>query len=385
MRAFLLAAVLAAIGAVSCGKTLRPGYCRADSDCVGMGSGICDNAPDGGTFTCGDGGASDASVDRDGSDAPEAGDASDGPIEKPFTCTITADCADAGMSGVCEAIAGKCVECLIDSDCTATTTPVCDKAANMCVRCTTDAQCVAKAPNPGVCMFHQDGRCASDSETIYVKNSVGCSMTMGVGGTQSAPYCFSQLGIESVTMGSRVVVMRGPDPLRFWTFAVPGDQVTVIGQGGATIAPGADVGVRITAGRAYLRDLKIAGASNIGVVAEGGSELQMHRCVVENNSRGGILIDGASFDIRNTTVTGNGPGTLGPITWGGMLVNNPPAGGLNELALLTIENNKAVGISCSVAVDSMGILASGNLTGDINPTCDFLSCGTASATCGAQP
>ena len=381
MRAVLLAAVLAAIAATGCGKTLRPGYCRTNSDCVGMGNGICDNDPDGGTFTCGDGGTPDA---PDGPDGGDAGDASDASIEKPFMCTATADCADAGMSGVCETDSGKCVECLMDSDCTATTKPICDKTANTCVRCTTDAQCIGKVPNPGVCMVHQDGRCASDSETIYVKNVAGCSMLAGAGGTQSVPYCVPQLGIDSVDTMKRVVVMRGPDSLRFWTLTAPGDQVTVIGQSGAAISPGADIGVHVTAGNVYIRGLKISGGSKAGVVADSAAQLRMDRCIVQDNSAGGILVDGAEFDIRDTTIAGNGPGTFGIATWGGVLINNP-ASGSNALELLTVQNNKAIGVSCSVGVNNMGVLASGNLTGDINPTCGFSSCGTASATCGAQP
>ena len=132
-----------------------------------------------------------------------------------------------------------------------------------------------------------------------------------------------------------------------------------------------------------LVSVKASLGIGLGIQADSGADLVMDRCIVHNNSGGGILIDRASFDIRNTTVTSNGPGTLGAITWGGMLISSQPRG-LNELQILTVQNNKAIGISCSVAVSNMGVLASLNLTGDINRRVGFSSCGAATVTCGAQ-
>jgi hypothetical protein len=51
----------------------------------------------------------------------------------------------------------------------------------------------------------------------------------------------------------------------------------------------------------------------------------MDTCAVTNNPGGGILLNGAAFDIKNTTVTGNGPATFGGATaWGGILVKTFP-------------------------------------------------------------
>ena len=41
-------------------------------------------------------------------------------------------------------------------------------SVNVCVPCTSDAQCSGKAGRPGVCMFQQDGHCATDAESVYV-------------------------------------------------------------------------------------------------------------------------------------------------------------------------------------------------------------------------
>ena len=46
----------------------------------------------------------------------------------------------------------------------------------------------------------------------------------------------------------------------------------------------------------------------LGVEANTGAELHMDRCVVENNSLGGLLIDGVTYDISNSVFAGNGYG-----------------------------------------------------------------------------
>ena len=174
-------------------------------------------------------------------------------------------------------------------------------------------------------MFHQDGHCATDLETIYVKNAAGCATTAGAGGTLAVPYCLSQDGINAVVLGRSLVVMRGPDALTEWAVATaPAAAITVVGQSGAAINPGARVGVRVSAGKVYVRDLKVSNGSNIGVVAETGAELTMNHCAIAANTKGGILVDAANFDITNTTVTGNGPGDDAGAAWGGLRLKNRP-------------------------------------------------------------
>jgi hypothetical protein len=345
-------------------KSLRTGYCHGRIDC---GSGeTCNSA----SRKC------EPMMDASTNDG-------DGGDTGPFKCMNNTDCAEMGAKNVCNMGNGKCEECLSDGHCMDETKPICNLTMLVCERCTTDSQCAAKVPNPGICMFHQDGRCATDAETIYVKNSTGCSMTAGGGGTSAVPYCFSQLGIDAVTGTNRLVVMRGSDALRFWAISTAGDQVSVIGQNGATIAPGADIGIHISSGNAYVRGLKVTGSSSTGVVADNGAELQMDGCVVESNSKGGILIDGAAFDIKNTTVTSNGPSA--DLTWGGIRIQNLLGLGTAQLELLTIQTNNPSGVSCAASVAGTGVRAVGNISGDISPTCGFSSCGVASTTCGAQP
>ncbi len=367
-------------------KSLKDGYCNTRSDCkngekCNLDTRMCESM--------------DASVDSpEGGDVLDSADGRDGADGRdvhevpPPRCPETIACADGGYdgsAGVCEPDAGVCVQCLYDGDCSRDpTTPVCD--GHVCRPCKADAEC---KNGPGVCMFHQDGRCATDDETIYVKNAGGCTMTPGAGGLASVPYCLSQDGINAVVQGRALVVMRGPDALTEWAVATaPMVAITVVGQSSATVNPGARVGVRVSAGQVYIRDLKVSSGSNVGVVAETGAELVMNHCAVAANTKGGILIDGAAFDIENTTITNNGPSA--DLSWGGIRLQTLLATGSARLNLLTITGNNPSGVSCSpvasVAPSATGVLATANTSGDVSPTCGFMSCGTTvTATCGAQP
>ncbi len=295
-------------------------------------------------------------------------------------------CAAAGT------LAGQCVACASSGDCKVATSPICT-AVNVCVACTADSQCVAKlgtTGNPGVCMSNIDGHCATDAETIYVHNVTGCTNST-TSGTAAVPFCDGKSGVNAVasTTGKILAVMVGA--LADFSISVPAKVVTVVGKG-AVITPAAfNDGIDVTAGEVYLRGITVQGSlsagTKIGINAGTGVTLHMDTCSVIGNPGGGILLNGAAFDIEDTTVTGNGPGTTGPTSWGGILVNALPASGPTTLNLVTVQNNKQVGLACSAAVSGTGVLATGNAGGvDIGASCGFTSCSTsaASATCGAQ-
>jgi hypothetical protein len=101
---------------------------------------------------------------------------------------------------------GTCAECATSDDCKAAAKPICDTSANVCVACTSDDQCQAKAGGPGVCMFQQDGHCATDAESIYVgKNGAGTCSDSGAGSAQM-PYCTAQ----------KPSAWPSPRPSRWW-------------------------------------------------------------------------------------------------------------------------------------------------------------------------
>ncbi len=296
-------------------------------------------------------------------------------------------CAAAGT------LAGQCVACASSGDCKVATSPICT-AVNVCVACTADSQCVAKlgaTGNPGVCMSNLDGHCATDAETVYVQNVTACSNNIATGGTSAVPYCDTAFGVNAAasTNGKILTVLAGA--LSSFSVSVSAKPLTIVGKA-ATITPiGFNDGIDVTAGEVYLRGITVQGSlsaqTKIGINAGASVTLHMDTCSIVGNPGGGILLNGAAFDIENTTITGNGPGTLGLASWGGIAVNNPPASGPTTLNLVTVQNNKQVGLACSAAVSGTGVLATGNAGGvDIGASCGFTSCSTsaASATCGAQ-
>jgi len=282
---------------------------------------------------------------------------------------------------------GACVECVANSDCP-DGKPVCS-SSNACGACTSDTDCMNRGP--GVCMSQLDGRCASTRETIYVQNGSGCSDAGGAaGGTAMAPFCSMQPATAAVTTARDLVVVRGT--VGGATGAFTGN-VSIVGQSSGTIAGTVSPALHVSGGTTYARGLKLLTVDSIGLQADSGSTVKLDHMLVTGNAGqasdlkgGGILLDGAAFDIRNTTVTGNGPGASGSSTLGGILVTSTPApAGPRALQLVTVQNNNGPGIACSAAISGTGVLATGNTSVDILPACGITSCTTASTSCGAQP
>jgi hypothetical protein len=289
---------------------------------------------------------------------------------------------------------GLCAECATIADCKSASKPSCDPTANVCVTCKRDDECLAGVGGPGVCMFQQDGHCATDVETVYVgKNGAGTCSDSGTGSAQM-PYCTAQtaIGVAKSALKPVLVVMGQVSGFSIGALSAP---LTIVGKS-AVISPAdyAD-GLSITRGEIYLRGLTVAGnpsgVTGIGVNAQAatGSTVLLHMdgCTVKDNPGGGILLAGASFDIRNSKITRNGPAqTAGGTSWGGIRVESLPAGGQASLNLVTIQGNWAPGLSCSGAIQGQGVLATDNAQPDIVPSCgSVVSCATPSPICGAQP
>jgi hypothetical protein len=283
---------------------------------------------------------------------------------------------------ICDSDSGRCLECKTSADCTMDSTkPIC--AAGKCGPCSTDGDCASRqGPNPGVCMAHQDGRCATDGETIYVQAGGACAAGTG---SAALPLCDPQDAEAILALGlRRLVVVRGAVPGFSWTLSGP--QVSVVGQMGATVAGGANVGLRVNGGDLYGRGFSVTGGvgvNAVGVIAQANSTLRLDTVTVTANQGGGILLDGARFEIRKTTIVGNGPGQTGAVSWGGILVQSSPPGGLAHIENVTVKDNKAPGLTCTAAIQGSGVLAQGNSTIDIAPTCMVTACSPAGPTCGA--
>jgi hypothetical protein len=282
---------------------------------------------------------------------------------------------DAGVLGPCVGakpvcatsgtLLGQCVQCMDSGDC-AGSTPICS-SANTCTTCTTDSQCASIGGGPGICMFHQDGRCAAESETIYVKNSSTCS---GGSGTHSSPYCDTQTGVNAVTTSRRVIVVEGPaaDGLSAVASTPSGSQISIIGENIATTSAGAAIGIHVTAGDVFVRGVTVAnGTSKAGIVVESGATLRLDRCIIKNNVGGGLIVQaGASFDVANSVFDNNGPGVVsGVINFGGVyLGGSAPSSGPHRFWFSTIVNNQDRGVICYDNTQALsGMLLYGNVNG----------------------
>jgi hypothetical protein len=253
------------------------------------------------------------------------------------------------------------VECLVDAHCTTAARPMCNTATKKCVPCASDEQCATKlGANPGLCLTHQAGRCATDAETVYVRNGGGCVTAPAAGGTSAMPFCLPQDGINAAVNGKDVVLILGPDFLDHATAAPASGQLTIIGRG-ATIVPGIYPGLRVSGGDVYVRGLTVMGSTQPGLVAENGAILRVNRCTLTGN-KGGILINNAGYDIANSIIANNLgapiPGSINAY-FGGIYLK-AAAGKPASLRNCTIVDNKITGIACADVYAVRGVLAFNN-------------------------
>ena len=309
-------------------------------------------------------------------------------------CTTAAQCASLSTATPACATTGACVECVTSPDCTVKTKPVCNTATNSCRVCQSDGECPGA---PGVCMAHVDGHCATPAEVIYVQNSAGCidaGVSDSLAGTIGQPLCSMQPVPAFLSPTRNLVVVRGAVAAGTWTFMSQGSSsLSIVGQQSAYITATTLPAFSMQSGSAYLRGVKLNASVSMGISAKGGTlaldTVTVDKCncgyppMMVGCMGGGILVDGAAFDIRNTTITNNGPSA--DLVWGGMRVASLSATGPKNLHLVTIQSNNAAGLSCATgaAIQGDGVLASGNNVGDVTAACGITACSPMSSTCGA--
>jgi hypothetical protein len=202
-------------------------------------------------------------------------------------------------------------------------------------------------------------------------------------GTAQQPFCTFDPVAGQLGAQRDLIVVRGQVQAPSWTLQGVTSETSIVGQVSGSIAGGAAPALHVTGARLYIRSLEL-NSFQIGLVADGSSSIRLDTVLVDGCKGGGISIDASNFDIRNTTVSGNGPGTAGATSWGGILVLNPPASAPKSLTNVSLKDNKQIGIACSEAITGTGVLASGNVGGDIGATCGFSACSPAGPTCGSQ-
>lgn len=334
----------------------------------------------------------------------------DGGFAACAACTSDMQCSAISESTPACAPTGACVPCVADKYC-AGKTPICNTATNTCGPCVKDSDCTNA---PGVCMG--DGHCADSSEVIFVQYSAaGCP---NADGTATNPFCTLQSGAAALSSTRPALVVVGPanDQL---TLATSGFSPLIVGRADSSPTPGsipANAGTAITVSsdnvmirnlvvnvgtgmstkgivvkgngtKLSLADVTVSLTTGLGIDAEAGATLTMNHCTISNNKGGGIFLNGAAYDIEDTTVTNNGAATLNAISWGGVLVNALPASGPSTLKSLTVTNNLAPGIVClPTSVTADGVLVYNNTPTDVVNCPSISTCGDAgTTTCGAQP
>lgn len=421
-------ALAVALACVACNPTkLKDGYCHTNADC-GDGGVTCNNI----TRKCE---AMDASMDRsEVGDASDGGDGRDGGVaEVPFSCmqcmdggspvcevdasrcveclsngdctggkricnlsTLTCEfgcsqCASAGDGGstVCDVDASQCVECLSNGDCSGAK-PICNLSTLTCERCTSDSQCIAKVPNPGVCMFHQDGRCATDDETIYVESKTGCMSTPSAsGGTMAAPFCKLQDALSAVS-SRRLLFIRGSGDVGNTSIqSLAGGQISIIGPGTRITAAAGSPGLRVTASDVFARGIKVLGdaGTDIGIVAESGATIRLDGVTVENMSKGGLRVIASGYEVINSLFAGNG-GTIddGGRFIGGAFLRVPPSGQPARFAFCTIVSNNDKGVVCEATLQTIeASLLANNLGGGTTPDASNCTLSLSKTTADGAP
>jgi hypothetical protein len=302
------------------------------------------------------------------------------------------ECVDKNTCGLtkpaCNTTTFSCVACVDNTTCTGTK-PICELTGtsaapiDTCRACASDAECTI---GPGICLA--DGHCASDGETIYVQSSSTCSDMPdgGVGGgTKAHPYC--TLGPVAAAVGPTrdLVIVIGTvstSPIATWTYANQATSgLTIIGQQSATIASSTAPGFSMTSGSVLIKNVLFNSSTSVGISATGGT-LNLDSVTVDS-CKGGILLNGASFDIENTTVSNNRSTQTGSTMWGGILYGMV-ASGPTKLNLVSITGNKAEGLSCAGAITGTGVFAANNTGGDVQDYCGITVCSQMGPACGAQ-
>jgi hypothetical protein len=223
-------------------------------------------------------------------------------------------------------------------------------------------------------MFHQNGRCASEAETIYVEMRAGCSATSENAGSASEPFCTAAAAMELARTDDarQLVVIRGTQI----SFTAPAleHQLSVIGQAAAVIAPGgAGTGIRSTGGDLYLRGLTVRGSEQIGIDVTGGT-IRVDGCTVQANQGGGLSINNAGFEITNTIIAENGGPTAQPFLWGGVLLMNVGTRMPRVFLNNTVAANAASGVHCGEAFTLSTSIFAGNTVAPTSGMCTVVQC-----------
>lgn len=200
-------------------------------------------------------------------------------------------------------------------------------------------------------MSHQDGRCAAESETVYVeKKQPGCANSLASdAGTASRPYCSIDLAPKALTAVRRVIVVKGiVSGIFSWSAGVGDGPVSLIGQQDAAFGAGltSDPGAYVAGGDLYVRQVTVAGGAGVGIAAGTGAIIRLDRVMVRDNKQGGLRAAGDGYDVTNSVFMGNGGQLDDTRAYSGAYLGSGPLTAPHRFTFNTVVATKASAVVC---------------------------------------
>lgn len=323
------------------------------------------------------------------------------PICSPTSNTCVA-CNISGLaSNVCQvknaalpgcsslgATAGQCVECTESSQCGVSTLPICNVQEQRCRSCVQDAECVAKGGDlPGVCMSHEDGRCASEAETAYAGywTDVKCASTGG--GSKSLPACSLSELIPRLPPETKLVVVKELSDGFNFTGSKP---LSIVGKKAGQKRPVlldlnplySGYAVRVGSASLYLRDIHLNGSRVVsrGVVVADAAIIQMDRVRISTFNGEALTVFGG-YRITNSIIDNSGVDADQNAI---VLSGSPDLP--HVFAYNTVANNQWYGVACSrVQPDEKYNLITLNKGTLISPEDQAFNCSFPKSLVGGNP
>lgn len=241
------------------------------------------------------------------------------PCSEPgFDC----EAIDGGVTPVCDAGTGVCVECVNNGDCEASA-PFCETASGTCTTCTKHEHCPESACNL------ESGECLPEDNVIYVENTPAiCSDSPGNDGhNPDNPICRLSIGLLRVSpdMAATIKIKQGQ---------LPQDQANAVPEG-VTLAIVRNGNTPVSLARNGAESaLSISGGSHVFVEKIGmfstikGTTIQVVKCDTESSlwlerlsvydGQYGVFARDCMVHIHRSVVFGNTRGGIDLTTNVGM-------------------------------------------------------------------
>ena len=258
--------------------TTGPSGCMSDEECVEEGAPFCD--PEGNCVAC------------DGMPEP------DGACEE----------ADA-TAPVCDA--GACVECTEENPAACEgATPICG-VGNTCEGCTEHGQCPESAchldgADAGACFDVADVQTVANTaalEAALSGLSADDDLVLVLTGSD-----YSGLSVDLVAAAEVAILGDGTQTLSGnrpgGLIATGGGSIIYFG-GVSVVSNSSGDGLSCSGSAVWVDDSEVRNNAQVGLDVSGGCEAHLRRTVVRANNGGGLVVNGASLNARNSAISTN--------------------------------------------------------------------------------